>query len=74
MPVSPCEPLPASGSRQVAPGGSTINAPRFREMVRQAGGERVAAGLHSRFDLEAGEALGRQAAALALARLVPALR
>ena len=34
----------------------------------------VAAGLQSRFDVEAGEAIGRQAAALALARLAPALR
>jgi hypothetical protein len=34
----------------------------------------VAAGLHYRFDVEAGEEIGRRAAALALARMAPALR
>jgi hypothetical protein len=33
-----------------------------------------AAGLHYRFDCEAGDEIGRRAAALALARLAPALR
>ena len=38
------------------------------------GAGRIAAGLHYRFDCEAGDEIGRRAAALALAKLAPALR
>jgi hypothetical protein len=34
----------------------------------------IAAGLHYRFGIDAGEAIGRQVGALALARMAPALR
>jgi PAP2 superfamily protein len=50
------------------------DAPMFQEMTRQSSEARVAAGLHYRFDVEAGEEIGRRAAALALARMAPALR
>jgi len=50
------------------------DAPLFQEMTRQSGESRVAAGLHYRFDVEAGEEIGRRAAALALAKMAPALR
>lgn len=50
------------------------DAARFAEMSRQAGEARVAAGLHFRFDCEAGDEIGRRAAELALAKVAPALR
>ncbi len=49
-------------------------APVFRAMSRQSGESGIAAGLHYRFDVEAGDEIGRRAAVLALARLAPALR
>ncbi len=49
-------------------------AASFREMSHQAGEARIAAGLHFRFDCDAGDLIGRRAAALALERLAPALR
>jgi membrane-associated phospholipid phosphatase len=49
-------------------------ATHYQEMNRQAGESRVAAGVHYRFDVEAGQEIGRRAAALALARMAPALR
>jgi hypothetical protein len=50
------------------------DAPRFAEMRNQAAEARLAAGLHFRFDCDAGEEIGQRAAALALARLQPSLR
>jgi membrane-associated phospholipid phosphatase len=41
--------------------------PRLEEFITTAGLSRMYAGLHYRFDVEAGQAIGRQAAALALA-------
>jgi membrane-associated phospholipid phosphatase len=41
--------------------------PRLEEITRLAGVSRMYAGIHYRFDLEAGQNIGRQAAALALA-------
>jgi len=41
--------------------------PRLEAYIQTAGLSRMYAGLHYRFDVEAGEAIGRQAAALALA-------
>lgn len=49
-------------------------ARQFNEMTMQAGESRIAAGLHYRFDCEAGDEIGRRAAALTLAKLAPALR
>jgi membrane-associated phospholipid phosphatase len=43
-------------------------------LARQASEARVAAGIHYRFDCEAGEEIGRRAAALALAKMAPAMR
>jgi membrane-associated phospholipid phosphatase len=43
-------------------------------LARQASEARVAGGIHYRFDCEAGEEIGRKAAALTLARMAPALR
>jgi len=40
--------------------------PRLEAYISTAGLSRMYAGLHYRFDVEAGEAIGRQAAALAL--------
>ena len=51
-----------------------VEARQFDELTKQSGESRIAAGLHYRFDCEAGEEIGRRAAALALARLAPALR
>jgi membrane-associated phospholipid phosphatase len=47
---------------------------QFNELTKQSGESRIAAGLHYRFDCEAGDEIGRRAAALALAKLAPALR
>ena len=41
--------------------------PRLEEITRLAGASRIYAGIHYRFDIEAGQDIGRQAAALALA-------
>ena len=41
--------------------------PRLEEFIQTAGLSRIYAGLHYRFDIEAGESIGRRAAALALA-------
>ena len=41
--------------------------PRLEAYIATAGLSRMYAGFHYRFDVEAGEAIGRQAAALALA-------
>lgn len=41
--------------------------PRLEEYIETAGLSRIYAGLHYRFDIQAGESIGRQAAALALA-------
>ena len=41
--------------------------PRLEQYIETAGLSRIYAGLHYRFDIEAGESIGRQAAALALA-------
>jgi membrane-associated phospholipid phosphatase len=49
-------------------------ARQFNELTKQSGESRIAAGLHYRFDCEAGDDIGRRAAALALARMAPALR
>ena len=49
-------------------------ARQFSELTKRSGESRIAAGLHYRFDNEAGDEIGRRAAALALARLAPALR
>jgi hypothetical protein len=51
-----------------------VEARQFAELTMQSGESRIAAGLHYRFDCEAGDEIGRRAAALALARLAPALR
>lgn len=51
-----------------------VEARQFGELIKQSGESRIAAGLHYRFDCEAGDEIGRRAAALALARLAPALR
>jgi membrane-associated phospholipid phosphatase len=42
--------------------------PYLEEIITVAGVSRVYAGIHYRFDIEAGREIGRQAAALALAR------
>ena len=47
---------------------------QFSELTKQSGESRIAAGLHYRFDCDAGDEIGRRAAALALAKLAPALR
>jgi hypothetical protein len=49
-------------------------ARQFSELTRQSGESRIAAGLHYRFDCEAGDEIGRRAAAFALSRFTPALR
>lgn len=49
-------------------------ARHFTELTKQSGESRIAAGLHYRFDCDAGDEIGRRAAALALAKLTPALR
>jgi membrane-associated phospholipid phosphatase len=49
-------------------------ARQFNELTKQSGESRIAAGLHYRFDCDAGDEIGRRAAALALAKLAPALR
>lgn len=49
-------------------------ARQFGELTKQSGESRIAAGLHYRFDCDAGDEIGRRAAELALARLAPALR
>jgi len=41
--------------------------PRLEAYIATAGLSRMYAGLHYRFDVDAGEAIGRQAAALAMA-------
>lgn len=51
-----------------------VEARQFNELTKQSGESRIAAGLHYRFDCEVGDEIGRRAAALALARLAPALR
>jgi membrane-associated phospholipid phosphatase len=51
-----------------------VEARQFSELTMQSGESRIAAGLHYRFDCEAGDEIGRRAAALALAKLAPALR
>ncbi len=51
-----------------------VEARQFSELTKQSGESRIAAGLHYRFDCEAGDEIGRRAAALALAKLAPALR
>jgi hypothetical protein len=40
--------------------------PRLEAMVEEAGQSRVYAGIHYRFDIEAGRQIGRSVAALAL--------
>jgi hypothetical protein len=47
---------------------------QFSELTKLSGESRIAAGLHYRFDCDAGDEIGRRAAALALAKLAPALR
>jgi hypothetical protein len=47
-------------------------APRFAGMLQAAGMARLVAGIHFRFDIDAGEAMGRGVAALALKRFAPA--
>ena len=47
---------------------------QFNELTKASGESRIAAGLHYRFDCEVGDEIGRRAAALALARMAPALR
>jgi hypothetical protein len=49
-------------------------ARQFNELTKQSGESRIAAGLHYRFDCDAGDEIGRRAAALALAKLASALR
>lgn len=49
-------------------------ARQFGELTRQSGESRIAAGLHDRFDCEAGDEIGRRTAAPALAAFAPALR
>jgi hypothetical protein len=49
-------------------------APMLTEMGRRAGEARIAAGIHYRFDIDAGNAIGRGMAELVAAKLAPALR
>jgi hypothetical protein len=49
-------------------------ARQFSELTKLAGESRIAAGLHYRFDCDAGDDIGRRAAELTLAKLAPALR
>lgn len=50
------------------------DAPALLALARQAGEARIAAGIHFRYDIEAGDEIGRQIAAMALAKLAPALK
>ncbi|MES2712962.1 MAG: phosphatase PAP2 family protein, partial [Pseudomonadota bacterium] len=50
------------------------DAEHFRTLTQAAGEARIAAGLHYRYDITAGEEIGRRAAELTLERLAPALR
>jgi membrane-associated phospholipid phosphatase len=47
------------------------SAAELRAMAREAGESRIDGGIHYRFDLDAGLAIGRAAAAAALAALGP---
>jgi hypothetical protein len=48
------------------------DAPRFAAMLQAAGTARLVAGIHYRFDIDAGEAIGRGVAGIALRRFAPA--
>jgi hypothetical protein len=50
------------------------DAAMLTEMGRRAGEARIAAGIHYRFDVEAGNAIGRGVAELVAARMAPAMR
>ena len=47
---------------------------QFEEALKASGEARISAGLHYRFDVEAGEQIGRRAAEMTMERLAPALR
>lgn len=50
------------------------DAARFAELGRRAGEARIAAGIHFRFDIDAGNAIGQGVAERVSARLLPATR
>ena len=49
-----------------------LDAPAMRDFVREVGEARLAAGIHYRYDVAAGEEIGRQVAARTLAMFKPA--
>lgn len=59
---------------QVLAGLFPEEAARFATMAERAGEARIAAGIHYRFDIEAGNAIGQAVAELVAARLAPAMR
>ncbi len=64
----------ANGAATVLADLFPADAAQFRTLTRASGEARVAAGLHYRHDITAGEEIGRRAAELTLERLAPALR
>ena len=73
-PVRGGGPAPAAAGADASPRSEHPASPGDRERAPGRVSATMAAGLHSRFGVEAGEAIGRQVAALVLARLAPALR
>lgn len=50
------------------------DAPAMHELARRASESRIADGLHFRFDVDAGNAIGQVVAELVAAKLTPAMR
>jgi hypothetical protein len=50
------------------------DAEAFTELARRASESRIAAGLHFRFDVDAGNAIGQGVADLVVVKLSPAMR
>ena len=67
LPISAFMPVQRRGERA----GRVVSGEvrQFNELTKQSGESRIAAGLHYRFDCEAGDEIGRRAAALALAKI-----
>jgi len=80
VPIPPHPSYPAAHSCLSLAGTTVLealfpaDAALLRALSQQAGEARIAAGIHYRFDVEAGQEVGRRAAELALAKLAPALR
>ncbi|MDB5380505.1 MAG: hypothetical protein JWO26_137 [Rhodospirillales bacterium] len=63
----------SNGAATVLAGLFPGDAAHFRALTQASGEARIAAGLHYRYDIAAGEEIGRRAAELTLERLAPAL-